>query len=271
MIEQNITIQADSPAIWLVFSGDKLLQLNSQSGYLLSTWRELSIVHAYQEQVVKVGQYKELPCYLVDMGSELSNSEQHSAITLRALLAEVDETFFGIAARAWQVAVFMRTHRYCGQCGSRMQQIDWEMAMHCQRCQHRCYPRISPCVIVAIKHGNSLLLAQGKAHQSRQMYSTLAGFVESGETLEQAVHREVFEEVGVKIKNLRYFGSQPWPFPHSLMMGFIADYAEGEIVIDRREIVAADFFAIDDLPVIPPKLSIAGQLIEQAIKEIQQA
>jgi NAD+ diphosphatase len=113
------------------------------------------------------------------------------------------------------------------------------------------------------------LLAQGKPHQSRQMYSTLAGFVESGETLEEAVHREVFEEVGVKVTNLRYFGSQPWPFPHSLMVGFLADYAEGEIVVDGHEIIDAKWFSVDALPNIPPKLSIAGQLIQQTIEEIK--
>ena len=98
------------------------------------------------------------------------------------------------------------------------------------------------------------------------MYSTLAGFVESGETLENAVHREVFEEVGVKVKNLRYFGSQPWPFPHSLMCGFLADYDSGDIKIQEREIVDAQWFGFDDMPNIPPVFSIAGQLIE-ATKE----
>jgi len=187
------------------------------------------------------------------------------------LLMQVDEELFGIVARAWQIALFMRTHRFCGQCGATMRQIDWEMALQCSRCQHRCYPRISPCIIVAIRHQHCLLLAQGKAHQSRQMYSTLAGFVESGETLEQAVHREVFEEVGVKIKNLRYFGSQPWPFPHSLMVGFLADYAEGDIEVDGKEIICAQWFKHDELPNTPPTLSIAGQLIQHTVQEIQQS
>ena len=102
------------------------------------------------------------------------------------------------------------------------------------------------------------------------MFSTLAGFVESGETLEQAVHREVFEEVGVAVKNLRYISSQPWPFPHSLMVGFLADLDCGEIKVDGHEIIEAHWFKYDELPNIPPKFSIAGQLIEQTIKEITQ-
>ncbi|WP_340680958.1 NAD(+) diphosphatase [Paraglaciecola sp.] len=271
MIKQNIKIDADQSAIWIVFSKDQLLQYSDQQGYLKTTWRELTFAHAYQEQVVRVGFYQEQACYLIDMGNEVVEQENLNVVTMRSMLMEVDDAFFGIAARAWQVALFMRTHRFCGQCGSSMQQIDWEMAMHCSRCHHRCYPRISPCIIVAIKNNDKLLLAQGKAHQSRQMYSTLAGFVESGETLEEAVHREVFEEVGVKITNLRYFGSQPWPFPHSLMVGYLADYDSGDIVADGVEILDAKWFKFDELPVIPPMLSIAGKLIQHTINEIEQA
>ena len=271
MIEQNFTLEEDKTAIWLVFSKDQLLQYSDRPGYLQTTWQELTFAHAYQEQVVRVGYYQDQACYLIDMGNEQVVADNLDAVAMRAMLMQVDDVFFGIAARAWQVALFMRTHRFCGQCGSSMQQIDWEMAMHCSRCHHRCYPRISPCIIVAIKHQDKLLLAQGKAHQSRQMYSTLAGFVESGETLEEAVHREVFEEVGLKITNLRYFGSQPWPFPHSLMVGFLADYASGDIVADGVEILDAKWFKFDELPVIPPMLSIAGQLIQHTISEIQQS
>jgi NAD+ diphosphatase len=186
------------------------------------------------------------------------------------LLMQSETSFFGIASRAWQVALFMRTHRFCGQCGTAMQQINWEMAVQCSRCQHRCYPRISPCIIVSIRHEGKILLAQGKPQRSRQMFSTLAGFVESGEKLEQAVHREVFEEVGITVKNLRYFSSQPWPFPHSLMVGFLADFDSGEIEVDGKEILEAYWFDPDKLPNIPPKLSIAGQLIQHTIEEIKQ-
>ncbi|MDP5040999.1 MAG: NAD(+) diphosphatase [Paraglaciecola sp.] len=269
MVEQNIRIQAEQVAIWIIIVGDKLIQLNQESGYLKKAWSELSFVHAYQEQIVKIGDYEGHPCFLIDMGNEQIDDDTFALVSMRSILTEVDNAFFGIAARAWQVALFMRTHRYCGQCGTTMQQVEWEMAMHCSRCNHRCYPRISPCIIVAIRHKNKLLLAQGKPHQSRQMYSTLAGFVESGETLEEAVHREVMEEVGVKLSNLRYFNSQPWPFPHSLMVGFLADYLEGDIVVDGHEIIDAQWFDIDALPVIPPTFSIAGQLIQHTIKEIK--
>lgn len=270
MIEQNITVSDDTNAIWLIFTGEQVLLPNSDEQLLECQWRDLAFAHAYKDQVVKIGSYKSLPCFLIDMGNEQVEQQHLLSMGLRGLLNECSDQFFGIAARAWQVALFMRTHRFCGQCGSSMQQIDWEMAVQCSRCQHRCYPRISPCIIVAIRHQGKILLAQGKTQQSRNMYSILAGFVESGETLEQAVHREVMEEVGVKIKNLRYISSQPWPFPHALMMGYLADYDIGDIKVDGKEILRAGWFDINKLPNIPPKLSIAGQLIEQTINEIQQ-
>jgi NAD+ diphosphatase len=270
MINQNIQIEPNKPAIWLVFNAEKLIQFVDRPGVMKTTWEQLTFAHAYQEQIVQIGSHDEQPCYMVDMGNEQIADESLQAISLRAMLMQSDLALFGIASRAWQIALFMRTHRFCGQCGSTMQQIDWEMAVQCSRCNHRCYPRISPCIIVSIRNADKLLLAQGKPQKSRQMFSTLAGFVESGETLEQAVHREVFEEVGIAVKNLRYFSSQPWPFPHSLMVGFLADYDSGEIKVDGHEILEAHWYPYDDLPNIPPRFSIAGQLISQTIMNIEQ-
>ena len=270
MIEQNISVTAETKAIWLIFSGEKIVQPVENSGLMIATWSTLSFAHAYQEQIVRIGSHGDLPCFLIDMGKEHIEHEQLAFISMRALLMQNHTSFFGIASRAWQIALFMRTHRFCGQCGSATQQIDWEMAMQCSRCQHRCYPRVSPCIIVSIRHNDKILLAQGKPQRSRQMFSTLAGFVESGETLERAVHREVFEEVGIQVKNLRYFSSQPWPFPHSLMVGFLADFDSGEIKVDGKEILEAYWFNPEELPNIPPKLSIAGQLIQHTLEEIKQ-
>ncbi len=269
MIEQKISIVNDTYAIWLIFTGEQVVLANTVGQKLKCSWKDLGFAHAYQEQVIQVGEYQDLPCFLVDMGNESIEQPHLSLGGLRALLNESCDLFFSIVSRAWQVALFMRTHRFCGKCGSNMQQIDWEMAVQCSRCQHRCYPRISPCVIVAIRHGRKILLAQGKPQQARNMYSILAGFVESGETLEQAVHREVFEEVGVKIKNLRYVASQPWPFPHALMMGYMAEYDSGDIQVDGHEILKAGWFDVDELPTTPSNVSIAGKLIRQLCKDIQ--
>ncbi|WP_102794532.1 NAD(+) diphosphatase [Bowmanella denitrificans] len=260
----------DEQAYWLILSQDKLVQCKGQACLIKQSWSELSFISAYADDVVKVGEYRQSNCYMVDLGQETPEHDDLELVSLRAALMSEQQDAFNILARAWQVALFLRTHKYCGQCGSQMEAVNWELAMHCHRCQHRCYPRISPCIIVAIRKGQQILLAQG-AHHKGGMYSTLAGFVESGESLEQAVHREVMEEVGIKVKNLRYFSSQPWPFPHSLMVGFLAEWDEGEIQVDGKEILAADWFDFNNLPLIPPSFSIAGQLIQTTINAPDQS
>lgn len=215
--------------------------------------------------------------YLIDIHHLEFEEDEFQLVSLRALLlhhhqsefAAIGDNDFQYAAQAWQYALFLRTHRFCGRCANTLRKVSWEMAMHCDKCNHRVYPRVSPCVIVAIHDKKRILLAQGAQHQTSGFYSTLAGFVESAESLEQAVHREVFEEVGVRLKSLEYFGSQPWPFPHSLMVGYIAEYDSGEIVIDEKEIKDAQWFDIDNLPNIPPKISIAGKLIHETISRIK--
>ena len=268
MIKQNIDIQVHQEAFWLVFSGDRVVSVESNPGLIKASWEQLSFAHAYADTILQIGEHETLPCFAVDMQSEALDKDEFGSHSLRSFFLHGNFDLFNLVARAWQVVLFRRTHQFCGQCGSRMHQVDWEMAMHCHNCQHRCYPRISPCIIVAIRHHDKILLAQGKSQKERKMFSTLAGFVESGESLEQAVHREVFEEVGVQIKNLEYFGSQPWPFPHSLMVGYLAEFDSGEIQVDGHEILEAHWFDVNDLPFVPPNLSIAGQLIEATIARI---
>lgn len=262
-------LDPQAEAYWLIFSGDRLVIEIDQQDLPKGLWAKFEFIHQYGDQIIPLGTHKDVPCYVIDVGKEQISAEHFDTASMRSLFMRNSEPLFLTVARAWQLVLFKRTHRYCGQCGSSMQQVDWEMAMQCHRCGHRCYPRVSPCIIVAIRKGNKILLAQGKTHKERKMFSTLAGFVESGESLEQAVHREVFEEVGVKVKNLEYFGSQPWPFPHSLMVGFLAEHESGEILVDGHEILEAHWFDADELPFIPPNLSIAGQLIEKTVAMIK--
>lgn len=238
----------------------------------LLRWEQLAFIHHYEECIHQL-KAKDLglthPLFVVDMGAESLSHEAWKAISLRDLMCSEPPVTFEALARAWQYVHFVRTHKFCGRCGHQMQPVDWEMAVQCHRCSHRCYPRVSPCTIVAVYRGNELLLARGVRHRDADMYSVLAGFVESGESIEQATHREVQEEVGVNIKNLEYFGSQAWPFPHSLMVGYFAEYDSGDIVIDKREIVDAHWYHIDDLPKIPSKLSIAGKMIESIVEKLR--
>lgn len=224
----------------------------------------------YQAQSIKVSASAYGDHILIDMQKEQFARNDYQLLSMREALGMLPPEEFAYLAQAWQYATFLRHHKYCGRCGSAMAQVKWEMAMHCHRCQHRCYPRVSPCIIVAVRKGDKILLAQGVRHQTSGYFSTLAGFVESAETLEQAVHREVKEEVGIDVTNIEYFDSQPWPFPHSLMVGYLAEYAGGDLVLEEKEILSADWFDIDALPNVPPKLSIAGRLIEETVKRIQQ-
>jgi len=197
----------------------------------------------------------------------------YTPIHLRQLLTKWSTTEFERASRAIQLLLWQRNHRFCSHCGEKTVRHAHEFAMVCPACDYTQYPRLQPCVIVAItrhdKPTPSILLARSPRFPI-PMFSLIAGFVEVGETLEQAVAREVKEEVGVDVKNIRYMSSQPWPFPTNLMIGFQAEYAGGELVLQEDEIAEAEFYPFDQLPLIPPMGSIANWMIEQIIGRTKQ-
>jgi NAD+ diphosphatase len=180
---------------------------------------------------------------------------------LRALLGQMRPELMSIAGRAVQIAQWERAHRFCGACGTPTERVAGQRAKRCPRCELLAFPRVTPAIIVAVEKGDQILLARGP-HFPPGVHSCLAGFVDPGESAEEAVHREVYEEVGLRVRNVRYFDSQPWPFPHSLMLGFFAEYASGDICVDGKEIVSADFFRADSMPAMfPGKFSISQWLI----------
>jgi NAD+ diphosphatase len=191
-------------------------------------------------------------------------------IGLRGLFGEVDDTTFGVAGRAVQIVDWAATHRFCGRCATPTERAPGERAMRCPACRLSAYPRIAPAIIVLVRKGDEALLAHG-ARFPMPFYSTLAGFVEPGESLEETLVREVKEEVGIDVTDLRYFGSQSWPFPNSLMLGFFATWSGGEIVVDKTEIVDAKWFRADELPMIPPSMSISRQLIDVWLADVANA
>jgi len=257
----------DENAWWFILSEGKLVALDKGDLIPFGNVNELPFPEGITANKRLLGQYKDQPCYLVEVEGSLDVG-LGEYVTLRSLLGRIDDLLFDMAGRAFQIALFYKTHQFCGQCGQKMQTIDWEVAMKCYHCQHRTYPRVSPCIIVAIRKHKQILLALHNRHQKENypVYTTLAGFTEAGETLEACVAREVFEEVGIKVKNIRYVSSQPWPFPHSLMMGFIADYDSGELKVDPHELIEANWYDANDLPVIPRHGTIARKLIEKTLK-----
>jgi NAD+ diphosphatase len=200
-------------------------------------------------------------CYSAEAAPEYEPPEGWTFHGLRHLLGVMSQEMVTIAGAAAQVVDWDRNNQYCGRCGAPAITRSKERAKECPECGLVSYPRISPAIIVLVERDGQLLLARSKRHTSG-MYSVLAGFVEPGETLEQAVRREIREEVGLSVTDIRYFGSQPWPFPDSLMIAFTCRYESGEIRLALDEMVDAAWFTGDNLPLIPPRISIARQLIE---------
>jgi NAD+ diphosphatase len=191
------------------------------------------------------------------------------ATPLRAAMMALDAPLSALAGRASQVLEWDRSHRFCGVCGTPTTLQPGERARICPACKHSCYPRLSPAMMALVWRPGELLLARSP-HYAKGMYSALAGFVEAGESLEDCVHREVAEEVAVTVTDLRYHGSQSWPFPHSLMVAFTARWTGGEIVPQPGEIERAAWFPLDALPNIPPRFSIAGHLIRDTVDAMRE-
>ncbi|WP_276641605.1 NAD(+) diphosphatase [Siccibacter turicensis] len=206
---------------------------------------------------IKIGEWEGDPVWLV---REARRQEMGS---VRQVI-DRDPGLFQLAGRGVQLAEFYRSHKYCGYCGHEMHPGKTEWAMLCGHCNERYYPQIAPCIIVAIRHQDKILLAQHNRHRNG-IYTVLAGFVEVGETLEQAVAREVMEESNIRVKNLRYVTSQPWPFPQSLMTAYMAEYDSGELKIDPKELLDAGWYRYDQLPLLPPPGTVARRLIEDTV------
>ena len=207
-----------------------------------------------------VGLLNKRPVYACSVETSAMDMMKYTSGNLFALLGRISTTSFDIVGRAYQLLTWDREHAYCGRCGGVTALADKGQSRCCNACNLSVYPRLSPCVIMLVTRDNECLLAAG-AGANRRFYSCLAGFVEPGESCEQAVQREVMEEVGLIVDDIRYHGSQPWPFPGQLMLGFTARWTGGEINIDPEEIDEALWCRPDNLPPIPPAFSIAGQLI----------
>jgi NAD+ diphosphatase len=187
---------------------------------------------------------------------------------LRSLAGVLDPELFDVVGRAMHTCDWLTSSRFCGRCGAPTTRADTERCMVCPKCSLHIYPRISPAIITLVRKGDLALLASNVKFPG-VFYSALAGFSDIGESLEATLSREVKEEVGIAVTNVRYFGSQPWPFPSSLMIAFTADWASGDIVIDPSELSDAKWFAPDALPMLPPPLSIARTLIDAWLAEVR--
>ncbi|MBD1930499.1 MULTISPECIES: NAD(+) diphosphatase [Cyanophyceae] len=249
------------PAWWFAFAGNKLLvRVEGTVSYIpnLISLTEIGLMPVRSQFL---GTLDDRPCYSAELPKDAVIADGLRLQGLRELYGTLDEDLYALSSRAIQIMEWDRTHQYCGQCATPTTQLTNERAKRCPKCGLVNYPRLSPAVIVLISRGEEILLARASRFPAG-MYGLIAGFVEPGESLEETIVREVREEVGIEVKDIRYFGSQPWPFPNSLMIGFTATYASGDIIIDPQELEDAAWFSKDSLPLIPPKLSIARKLLD---------
>jgi NAD+ diphosphatase len=249
------------PAWWFLFMSDKMIVAEADEKISVPCFTNPAELGLEPIREWYLGTLAGRHCYCAEISETSSVPPKMAFRGLRYLYGRLEEFLHRIAMKAVHIIDWDRTTRYCGYCGMGTIRSSGMIAKECPCCELLIFPRISPAVIVLVERDNRVLLARVKRFTS-ELYSVLAGFVEPGETLEEAVQREIEEEVGIRVKNIRYFGSQPWPFPDSLMIGFTAEYESGAIKIDEAEIVNAGWFDPERLPIIPGKISIARKLID---------
>lgn len=259
MIE-NSEIDQLHRAYWCVVSGSEIWL---QKGELpIGNAQELCFP---SEKAVCVGHYQGLPVMWLN---EQDVDHRLPLTSLRECLG-FSEPLFLLVSKAVQYGHMFQTLRFCPLCGGRNHLNHNQLAMQCGKCHTLHYPRIFPCIIVAVRKRGQILLAQHPRHRN-SMYTVIAGFVEVGETLEQCVAREVKEETGIEVTNIRYFASQPWAFPSSMMMGFLADYQSGDVKPDYSELSDAQWFSLGEMPPVAPEGTIARALIDKTMADIMQ-
>ena len=252
---------------WFLFKNNKLMVIKEQDKITIPKWENVNDLNVNLYNIQHMGAYCGYNCHCGEIIDEIIEDDI-DFMDLRTLSKSSDKNTYTLASKANLLLNWFKLNQHCGICGSKMYKKDsqLERAMVCSNCGNTTWPRTSPAIIVAVTKGDKLLLAHNKQFPNR-MYSVIAGFVEYGETFEECVKREVYEEVGIKVKNIKYFGSQPWPYPNSMMIGFTAEYLDGDIKVDGEEIIHADWFSKDEIPGMYKKsTSIGSELIEYFLK-----
>ncbi|OFZ97614.1 MAG: hypothetical protein A2Z64_07955 [Betaproteobacteria bacterium RIFCSPLOWO2_02_67_12] len=268
---------------WFVFRGDRLLvelgppsaapsddlRVPVRPSWARLPWQENHNALGFEPlRTLYLGSLDGAACWAAEVPAEAAAPAGTNWEGLRTLFSVLDDAHFALAGRALQLLDWDRSHQYCGRCGARTESRSEERARVCPQCRLAAYPRIAPAVMALVRRGRELLLGRSP-HFPPGMYSALAGFAEPGETLEQCLAREVEEEVGVQVSRARYFASQPWPFPHSLMIAFVCDWVSGELRPQEGEIEAAAWFDVLQLPKLPSRISIARRLIDSVAAQIR--
>lgn len=252
-------------SLWIISRSDTLLVVESDGSVSLPQYEQISTLQDRFTRTHPLGFFKGLPVFCADVGMDAAAPHGMSFRGLWSILDGLGDELFAAVSRAYSLSYWDRIHKFCRRCGT---SIDFPTGKHsktCPACGMRDYPAVTPAIIVAVLKEGELLLACGKRFTA-DYYSLIAGHVEPGETFEACIRREVFEEVGIRIRNAHYFGSQPWPFPHAIMAGFTAEYAGGDIRFDKKELTDAEWFNSSNLPKLPQRGTIARQMIDCLLK-----
>lgn len=246
---------------WLILRGNSLVFSAAAEGPGMPTGKNPPL--PWQQAPIYIGNWRGQPCRLLPVARETALPATLQTQSMQARNPQLPLALVSLAGVGQMILHWERTSRFCGNCGAELVRLSGEWGKECRACNNHHFPRIHPCVIGLIVKGDKILLVR-KPEWADGRFGLVAGFVEFGESLEEAMVREVAEETALKIGNLRYLGSQCWPFPSQLMIGFVADYLDGEIKLQEDELAEADWYSLDQLPTLPPNRSIARYLIDRA-------
>lgn len=247
----------NNPAYWFIFSNDRLL-LQKNNGTYTIPCNDMAPVPVDGVQEVSI--LGDIPCKAAFTKAILQETKEYIPIGLRDSFFHIERPLYDMAGKAAQIIYWDKHSQYCPTCGTKMVQTT-SISKQCPVCKYELYPHVSAAILVLVRKEDSILLVH--AHNFKGTFNSLvAGFLETGETFEECVAREVMEETGLQIRNITYFANQPWPYPSNLMVGFIADYAGGEIKLQEEELSSGAFYTKDNLPELPRKLSLARKMID---------
>lgn len=253
----------DGEILWFVFRGHDLLVREQKDSFFVDVplARDLSDLGLTPKSTQVLGQFDGRPVCSADIDASAELPPGVIAYSLRRLFGRMEQVFFDVAGTAYQVQYWDRNHQVCSACAAPLEVRVGSRCKQCVKCKLEYFPKVSPAMIVLVEDGDRILMGR-HPRLPPGMYALIAGFLEPGETLEECVVREVREETGLEVDDIRYFASQPWPFPHQIMLAFFARKCGGELRVDKEELEDARFFTRDDMPMLPPPISVARKLID---------
>lgn len=261
------TMSSNENDRWLIFQNDQILFIRRQDTLELPYTRDLQTLDPHIIRKHLLGYLNQTGIYCADILHQHLPVNSFESLSLRNAFEQLGDDWYSIITKAFTIINWDRNHQHCGKCGEPTLHKPFTFERYCVGCNVTFYPRISPSVIVLIRRDDHVLMARG-SHFKPGVYGLISGFVEAGENIEDTIHREIYEETQISVKNLKYFGSQVWPFPDSLMLGFFADYHSGTLNIDNNEIEHAGWYLYNELPGRPStKVSIASKMLDHFIAE----